>query len=242
VAESTAALTVMELAHYTNVKLHLYHCTFPRVFELVQYYKNQGTNVTAETCTHYLTLSENDMERLKAKGKINPPLRTESDKNSLWELLQHDQIDMVTSDHAPWTIDKKQAEDIFVNSSGAPGVEALLPLLYSEGVAKGRISLLQMIKVLSENPAKRFGLDHRKGKLEVGYDADLVILDPSQKWILDETRMHSTADWSPYNGTKINGKITQTFVRGKEVYNGHVIGQPGDGKFIHAFDEKEVLI
>ncbi|WP_245797981.1 dihydroorotase [Domibacillus mangrovi] len=240
VAESTAALTVMELAHYTNVKLHLYHCTFPRIFNLMEYYKSQGTNVTAETCTHYLTLSEEDMPELKAKAKINPPLRSREDMDVLWEMLAKDKIDMVTSDHAPWTLDKKQAENIFENSSGAPGVEALLPVLYSEGFARGRISLLQLVKVLSENPANCFGLGHRKGKIAVGYDADLVILNPDEAWTLDETKMHSAAGWSPYHGMEMCGKIKKTFVRGKEVFNEDVTGQPGDGSFIPAVHTREV--
>lgn len=240
VAESTAALTVLELAHYSNVKLHLYHCTFPRVFKLVDNFKKEGTNVTAETCTHYLTLCDEDMNTLKAKAKINPPLRSREDMKSLWEMLARDEIDMVTSDHAPWTIDQKQANNIFENSSGAPGVEVLLPILYSEGVAKGKISLSQLIKVLSENPANRFGLGHRKGKIEVGYDADLVILDPNENWILDETLMHSSAGWSPYHGMEMHGKIKKTFVRGKEVFNNAVTGKPGDGTFISAVHTREV--
>ncbi|WP_172371661.1 dihydroorotase [Sporosarcina jiandibaonis] len=240
VAESTAVLTVMELAHYTNVKLHLYHCTFQRIFELVDYYKQHGTDVTAETCTHYLTLSEDDMDRVKAKGKINPPLRLEADKSDLWELISQGRIDMITSDHAPWEINRKQADNIFENSSGAPGVEVLLPILYSEGVAKGKISLLQLIKVLSENPANRFGLGHRKGKIEMGYDADFVILDPKEKWVIDETNMQSTAGWSLYNGMEIHGKIKRTFVRGKEVYNGKVVEKVGHGQFIRAIHGSEI--
>lgn len=234
VAESTAALTVLELAHFTKAKLHIHHSTFPRVFELVDYYKNEGTNATAETCTHYLVLNENDMGRLKAKGKINPPLRSEKDMMQLWNLLACDKIDMVTSDHAPWPIDRKQADNIFDNSSGAPGVEVLLPILFSEGVSKGRISVLQLAKVLCENPAKRFGLGHRKGKLEVGYDADFVVLNPTEKWTLDEVDMHSNAGWSPYHRMELHGKVKRTFVRGQEVYNGKVIGEKGDGSFIPA--------
>lgn len=240
VAESTAALTVLELAHYSNVKLHLYHCTFPRVFELVDYFKKNGTNVTAETCTHYLLFSEDDMHELKAKAKINPPLRGKDDVATLWEMLALNQIDMVTSDHAPWTLDKKQAENIFENSSGAPGVEVLLPILFSEGVAKGKISILQLAQLLSENPAKRFGLGHRKGKIEIGYDADLVIINPEEKWTLDETKMYSSAGWSPYNEMELRGKIKKTFVRGKEVFNEKVIGLPGDGTYISALHKREV--
>ena len=118
--------------------MHFHHSTFSRVFELVESYRNEGTDATAETCTHYLVLNENDMDRLKAKGKINPPLRTEEDMMQLWDLLAKGKIDMVTSDHAPWTIDRKQADNIFENSSGAPGVEVLLPILFSEGVAKAK--------------------------------------------------------------------------------------------------------
>ena len=93
---------------------------------------------------------------------------------------------MVTSNHAPWLLHVKSNDNIFANSSGAPGVEALFPILYSQGVAKGRISVLQLAKVLAENPAKRFGLGHRKGKLAVGYDADFIIVDPEEVSYLDE--------------------------------------------------------
>lgn len=234
VAESTAVLTALELAYWTGVHLHIYHCTFPRIFELVQWFRQQGTKVTAETCTHYLILSEEDMPSLHARGKINPPLRTKEDVEQLWIQLSQGMIDLVTSDHAPWTIDRKNHADIFQNSSGAPGVETLLPLLYSEGVAKGRISMLTLVHLLSENPAKTFGLSHCKGRIEEGMDADLVVLDPNQSWVLNESELHSHAGWSPYHGFTVQGKIINTFVRGKLVYDGTVIGNPGDGKFIHA--------
>jgi allantoinase len=234
VSESTAALTAMELAHYTGVKLHLYHATFPRVFELADYYRSRGTKVTAETCTHYLTLNEESMLSLKAKGKINPPLRTGNDADQLWKLISQGVVDMITSDHAPWTMDKKSHPDIFKNASGAPGVENLLPMIYSEGVAKGRITILDLVRLLSEKPAATFGLDYCKGKIKEGMDADFVILDPNQSCILNEETLHSSAGWSPYNGWKLQGKITHTFVRGKMVYNGEVIGVPGDGQFVGA--------
>lgn len=237
VAESTAALTILELAHETGAKVHLHHSTFGRIFELVEAFQESGTDATAETCTHYLVFSDADMENLGAKGKINPPLRNRNDVDDLWKLLSAGKIDMVTSDHAPWQIDKKQSRNIFDNSSGAPGVEVLLPILYSEGVAKGRISLLQLIKVLCENPANRFGMGHRKGKLAIGYDADIVVLNPSVEWEMDETAMQSNAGWSPYNGMRIHGKVEKTIVRGKEIYNGEVVGKKGDGIFIPAIHQ-----
>lgn len=234
-AESIAVLTAMELAYWTGVHLHIYHCTFPRIFELVEYFKGMGTNITAETCTHYLTLTEEDMLTLKAKAKINPPLRSKEDADGLWKQLKNGMIDIVTSDHAPWTIDKKNRSNIFENASGAPGVEVLLPILYGEGVAKGKISIIDLVNLLSKKPAEIFGLSSQKGKLEKGMDADIVVLDPNQSWILDETKQHSSAGWSPYHHKRMQGKITHTFVRGNLVYDGEdVVGKPGDGQFIFA--------
>jgi allantoinase len=234
ISESTAALKVMEMAYWSGVKLHLYHCTFPRIFELVNYYRSKGTQVTAETCTHYLAFEENDMLTLKAKGKINPPLRSRRDMEQLWIQMSRGMIDIVTSDHAPWLIERKSHSDIFDNASGTPGVETLLPLIYSEGVAKGRITILQLANMLSKKPASIFGLDYCKGSIEEGKDADLVIIDPMAKWVLDEKDLHSSAGWSPYHGMEMQGRLTHTLVRGKIVYNGRVVGEQGDGKFIPA--------
>ncbi|WP_042168565.1 dihydroorotase [Paenibacillus gorillae] len=235
VSESVAALTVMELAYETGVKLHLYHCTYPRIFQLAEYFRSLGARVTAETCTHYLTLSEDDMPRLKAKGKINPPLRTKQDVDGLWELAKAGTIDMITSDHAPWLLERKSDADIFNNASGAPGVENLLPVIYSEGVAKGKLSLTDLVRLLCQRPADVFGLGHRKGRLKEGYDADFVIIDPTVAWTMDEQELHSSAGWSPYNGMEMQGKVTHTFVRGTTVYEaGVVTGKPGVGQFIKA--------
>lgn len=234
-AESTAALTILEMAYQLEAKAHLHHTTFPHVFDLVEEYKDRGANVTAETCTHYLVFSDDDMDRLGAKGKINPPLRPEKDRLGLWEMLEEGKIDMVTSDHAPWPIEAKQHENIFENSSGAPGVEVLLPILYSEGVAKGRISLNRLVKLVSEYPAARFGLGHRKGKLASGYDADFVVLDPNQDAVVKAEDMHSNAGWSPYEGMQLQGKIESTYLRGKAIYDGtNVYGEKGYGKYIPA--------
>ncbi|MCL6457226.1 MAG: amidohydrolase family protein [Gorillibacterium sp.] len=238
VSESTAVLTAMELAYETGVKLHLYHCTYPRIFQLAEFFRSQGARITAETCTHYLTLSEDDMPRLQAKGKINPPLRSKEDVAGLWELAQNGRIDMITSDHAPWLIGRKTDRDIFKNSSGAPGVEHLLPVLYSEGVSKGRLTIRDLVRLLCERPAEVFGLGHRKGRIAAGWDADLVILDPTIEWVIDENKLQSSAGWSPYNNMPLQGKVTHSLVRGTLVYDGDSFGQSGHGCFIPAVHSK----
>jgi allantoinase len=109
----------------------------------------------------------------------------------------------------------------------------LLPLIYSEGVAKGKITINDLARLVSENPARRFDLFPAKGQIRPGADADLVILDPEVKWAVDESKQHSTAGWSPYNGRAMQGKIVQTLVRGETVYDGTVIVvEPGFGKFV----------
>jgi allantoinase len=233
VAESEAVLRALEFAHWTGVQLHIYHATFPRVFELVDWFRQQDVRVTAETCIHYLVLTEADLIHLGARAKVNPPLRSTEDQDGLWALCAGDEVAMVTSDHAPWTLDRKSQPNIFDNASGLPGVETLLPLLYSEGVAKGRLSIRNLVHLLAENPAKVFGLYPRKGQIRVGADADLVILDPDDEWVLDEKSLHSTAGWSPYHGRPMKGRITHTIVRGETVYDGEmIIAQPGFGQFV----------
>ena len=153
VAESEAVLKALEFAHWTCVQLHIYHATFPRVFELVAWYRQQGVHVTAETCIQYLLLTEDDLIRLGARAKVNPPLRSALEQDRLWEPCAGDMVAMVTSDHAPWTLDRKSHTNIFDNASGSPGVETLLPLLYSEGVAKGRLSIHDLVRLLAVNPA-----------------------------------------------------------------------------------------
>jgi allantoinase len=233
VAETNAVLTALEFAYWTGVQLHIYHGTFPRVFELVQAFRQQGTHVTAETCVQYLTLTEDDMERLGARAKVSPPLRSAAERDKLWGLCTAGLIDMVSSDHVPWCCDRKSRPDIFDNAAGAPGVETLVPLMYSEGVAKGRVSINDLARLLATRPAEVFGLSDRKGQIRVGYDADLTVIDPTPEWRLDETMLRSSAGWSLYHGWLIRGKVTKTIVHGQLVFeDGAVQGEPGTGRFV----------
>jgi allantoinase len=237
ISETTAVLKLLELARWTGVRLHLYHMSHPRSIHLLQRFREEKVDVTAETCPHYLLLDEEDMDRLKALGKINPPLRSREVKEEMWELLRSGYIDMVTSDHAPWPIEQKQAQDIFANPSGAPGVETLFPLLFSEGIIKRGFSPGQLAKILCEQPARRFKLYPRKGRIALGADADFAILDPSIRWTLHGREMHSTAQWTPYEEFTVQGKVVRTILRGKVIYDGkEIMARPGDGQFIPALE------
>jgi len=235
ISETLAVLKLLELARWTGVRLHLYHVSHPRSVYLLQRFQEEGVDVTLETCPHYLLLHEGDMDRIKALGKINPPLRERGATEELWELLKNGSIDMVSSDHAPWPMEKKQSPDIFDNASGAPGVEILFPLLFSEAVLKRGFSPVKLAQLLCEQPAKRFRLYPRKGYIALGADGDFAIIAPSISWTLRGSEMHSSARWTPYEGLDIRGKVVRTILRGKPIYDGkEVIGKPGQGKFIPA--------
>ncbi len=234
VAETEAVGRVLELALDAGVHVHIVHASVPRSFDLVHRYRAEGVRATAETCIQYLVLDEGAMDRLGALAKINPPLRAPEHVAALWDYLAAGRIDQVTSDHAPWARERKgNTGDIFANASGAPGVETLLPLLYHHGVAAGRISVLDLVRLLAEGPARTFGLFPRKGALVPGGDADLVVLDPAARWTVRAARLHSACGWTPYEGMELQGRVVQTFVRGRPAYeDGAVVARPGDGRFV----------
>ena len=235
VTETLAVLKLLEFARWAGCRLHLYHLSHPRSLLLLQRFYQDGLDVTTETCPHYLILNEGDMDRLKARAKINPPLRSQEAVEEMWEFLKIGFIDMVSSDHAPWPLEKKQAPDIFDNASGAPGVETLFPLMFSEGVAKRGLSPVQLARLLSENPARRFKLFPKKGRIALNTDADLAVLDPKARWNVRGEGTHSSARWSPYEGMEIQGKVVTTILRGEIVYDGkEVLAQPGYGRFVAA--------
>jgi len=235
VSETLAVLKLLELSYWTGARLHLYHMSHPRSIHLVQRFREDGVDVTTETCPHYLILNEEEMHRLKALAKINPPLRSPEAMEEMWELLKSGGLDMVTSDHAPWPMDRKQAPDIFDNASGAPGVETLFPLMFSEGVIKRGLSPVKLAQILCEQPARRFQLYPRKGHIAMGADADFAILDPAIRWTIHGSEMHSSARWTPYEGMTVQGKVVRTILRGKVIFNGReVTARAGDGCFIPA--------
>lgn len=234
VSETTSVALGLEVAAAADVRFHIFHASLPDTVTLVTEKAAHGLDATLETCPHYLVLTEDDMGRLGPFGKINPPLRTADHAAGMWAALADGRIDMVTSDHAPWPLSKKGFPEIFDNASGAPGVQTLVPIVVGAGYFEGRLSLLRTAAVLATNPARAFGIDHRKGAIAVGLDADFVVIDPAGTTEIDEMRMYSTATWSPYSGMSFPGLIHSTIVRGEEVYTdaAGLIAEPGDGVFI----------
>jgi allantoinase len=241
IAEVEATLRACEFAREAGVRLHVHHVTHPRCLELAARYRADGLRVTTETCPHYLLLCVDDMDRLKAYGKINPPLRERAEVEGLWADLAAGRIDIVASDHAPWPPSEKDKSDIFANASGCPGLQTMVPLLYSEGVARGRIGLGRFVEVLCQNPARIFDLPAGKGSLRPGADADVILFDPRRRWTVREDQMLSNAKWTPFAGMAVQGAVVATLVRGAFAYReGALLAKPGDGRFVPAATPESV--
>ncbi|MDR0622856.1 MAG: dihydropyrimidinase [Treponema sp.] len=200
--------------------------------------KGGQKNLYAETCPQYLLLDDSRYRLPGIEGLkyiMCPPLRTPEDRESLWRGLEGD-IDTAATDHCPFLFESQKImgkDNYTLCPSGAPGVEERIPLLFSEGVGKKRISLRRFTELCCTNPAKIFGLYPRKGVIREGADADLVIIDPGKKVTLGKQTIHGRADYSAYEGVELTGYPVCTISRGEVILRDEVFyGKPGRGKFI----------
>jgi len=236
VVEIETAAKILLFAEKIGTKVEICHISTPEVVELVNRAKSKGVYAIAETCPHYLFLNENVLEKVGVFAKCNPPLRSEEERLKMWEFVNNGGIDIIGSDHAPYTKEEKEkgSEDIFTPPAGFPGLSTRLPLLFT-AVKEGKIRLDKMVELICENPAKIFGLYPQKGTIAVGSDADFVIFDPDKKDIISKDKMFTKCRDSAlvYDGWEVYGKPEKTIVRGKIVFdNGEIIVSPGYGEII----------
>ncbi|MEA2632576.1 MAG: dihydropyrimidinase, partial [Chloroflexota bacterium] len=239
--EAVATARALAFARMAEAPVHVVHLSSAAALQEVRLAKAVGVRVTAETCPHYLVLTADrydDPDPISAaRYLISPPLRTPADRDALWTGLADGSLDLVATDHVPDRLDKEKAaaaKGVPFNeiSNGAPGIETLLSIVYSEGVAKGRITLERMVDLLATTPARRFGLA-RKGALEVGRDADIVTFDPVARRTIRAADLHHTSDYTPYEGLEVTGAVRSVFVRGHAVVrDGAFVGRRGHGAFI----------
>lgn len=222
-AEAAATRRAIELARRAEAPLYIVHLSCEGALEAVAEAKARGEPVYAETCPHYLTftseLYDDPDEAEVIKRVISPPLRSQTDVDALWQGLRDGILDTVASDHVPdrLAVEKHLPAPPFPQvSNGGPGIETLLSVVYSEGVARGRISLARMVELLSTTPARLFGLDS-KGAIEVGRDADLVLFDPAVRRTIRQADLHHTSDYTPYEGMAVSGAIRTVLLRGAPV-------------------------
>lgn len=236
-AETEAVRKIIQLAEDAAATVYIAHVSTAGACQAIAEANARGQTVLAETCPHYLLLDNSIYDGIDVQKFImTPPLRGKDDQQALWEGLQQGTFQVVATDHCAYSLEQKsKGQTCFDTLPGIPGSETLLPLLYSEGVAKGKISLPKLVELLAENPAKIFGLYPRKGCVAPGSDADLVVLNPHTETTLSAKSLHSAAGYTPYEGWKIKGRIEKTLLRGQVVYqDGRFLGSKGGGRFIPA--------
>ncbi|HET7026790.1 MAG TPA: dihydropyrimidinase [Candidatus Limnocylindrales bacterium] len=237
-AEAVATQRAMAFARQADAPVHVVHLSSAAALEQVRAAKASGVRAYAETCPHYLAEtsarydgSEDDAIRFL----ISPPLRSAADQDALWDGLADGSLDVVATDHVPdrLSVEKRRPAPPFPQiSNGAPGIETLLSIVWSEGVARGRLTPERAVDLLATTPARRFGL-RTKGAIEVGRDADLVLFDPTERRVIRAVDLHHTSDYTPYEGRGVRGAVRSVFVRGRAVVrDGTFVGERGFGRFV----------
>lgn len=245
VCELEAVERVILLARYAGTPLYIFHLSSGLGLEAVRRARALGQQVFTETCPHYLTMTTE-----KYCGKdghlyiMSPPLREESDQDALWGGLADGSIAAIGSDNCTYSRAEKEMflerdssgrliPDFTKVVNGVTGVEERLAILLEDGVRKGRISLNKLVEITSCNPARIFGLFPRKGTIQAGSDADLVLVDPDVTWELSERNLHYGLDYSVYTGKQVTGKPVMTIARGQVIVEaGEFTGSRGSGEFL----------
>lgn len=216
--EVDAISQVIKIArNYPTLRLHIVHLASAKALPLLREAQASGAKITAETCFHYLTFQSDEIPEQGTQYKCCPPIRSESNREALWEAIKDGTITTVVSDHSPCTPKLKEGD--FLTAWG--GVSALglgLQILWTEASKRG-FSIADISRLTSENTAKQVQLYPRKGSLSVGSDADLVIWDPEDSWTVTLDDLHFKNKISPYLGRELKGRVKETWLRGEKVWS-----------------------
>jgi len=243
IAEREAVNRIVALAEALDVPIQVFHVSGAQSAEEIARAQARGLKVWGETCVHYLTLVAEDLNLPGFEGAklvFGPPARTKDDQEALWDYMRRGIIEVISSDHAPTRYDDPKGKKFAGEDgpftqipNGIPGLAARLPVLFTEGVTKGRIDPPTFVRLVSTNPAKLVGLHPKKGAIAPGSDADVVIWDPAKSVTLTNERMHHGGDYTPYEGYQATGYPIRVLVRGVTVFQDEkVVGKAGHGKYL----------
>lgn len=237
--EAEATGRAIRLAGHVGRPLYVVHVSCREALAEVQRARDDGSDVTAETCTHYLALTREALDRpgLEGAGFVcSPPLREEADHEALFAALRHRALEIVSSDHCPYNLDGQKslgAEDFSLIPNGLPGIEHRLALLHELGVRRGRLTMPQLVSVAATRPAQVFGLAPHKGSLDPGADADIVIFDPDRESTLGRATHTMNVDYDPYEGWTVRGAPRVVLSRGEAIVrDGRLVASPGRGEYV----------
>jgi allantoinase len=230
-AEAEAVNRALFMARELGARLHVVHCSTAQGVALVQAAKKAGQAVTVETCPQYLVLDASIFGKMGNFAKVAPPIRDRQNVEEMWQLLAQGQIDNVSSDHVPFPPDFKEGKTIWEAAAGAPVIQTMFPVLLAEGVNRGRITLPRLVRVMSEGPARAFGLYPKKGCATIGADADFALFRLGNETTIRAKDLVGTV-WTLFEGMSAVYPET-TIVRGKVIAEqGEIIGQPGYGQMV----------
>ncbi len=241
--EREATHRAISLAQLVDVPIMIVHVSNGESMEQIRWAQSRGLKVFGETCPQYLVLTEKDLDGLNMEGAkyvCSPPPRDEASQKACWLGLETGVFQVYSSDHCPFRYDSQQGKLVPKGRTsfqwvpnGIPGVETRLPILFSEGVVKGRISLNQFVALTATNHAKMYGLHPQKGTIAIGADADIAIWDPERKVTIRQEILHHGSDYTPYEGIKVTGWPVTTIVRGKTVVrDGALVGSRSAGQHV----------
>lgn len=232
-AESEAIYRALSLAEIAGCDCYIVHVSSAQSLEVIREFRGRGRiQVWAETCPHYLLLTEADLESKAGLAKISPPLRRAEDVSALWSAVEAGEIDVIASDCSGQKMDPKMVENIFDAPFGIPGVEHMLPLIWHHAVNERKLDPSIVADKMSDGPARAFGLTG-KGRIAQGYDADLVLMDPNAEWTISAERQHGNSDYSLYEGWKVRGRPLHSIRGGMPLLeDGELVKEAPPGRYL----------
>jgi allantoinase len=233
-AEDEAVGLMIALCRETGARIHIVHHSSSDSLPLLRAARNEGMPITVETCPHYLTFAAEDIADGSTHFKCCPPVRERENREKLWDAIRDGTIDMVVSDHSPCTpqLKKRESGDFMDAWGGISALQFSLPVMWTNFRARG-FDLADIVRFMSEAPAKLAGLEKRKGRIAAGYDADLVVWDPDEKFVLRPELIQHRHKLTPYAGMELYGSVRATYVGGQEAY--------GNGRFANTIFGKLIV-
>ncbi|HMC02229.1 MAG TPA: allantoinase AllB [Flavobacteriaceae bacterium] len=231
--ETNAIDLALDIQERFDIKVHIVHLSASEGIERIKNRKEKTDKLTVETCPHYLYFNAENIPDSSPIYKCAPPIREQSNNDKLWNYLLDDGFNFLASDHSPAPPKIKQLEsgDFFKAWGGISGLQFTLPILFSEGKKRG-LSLERLIPLLTQNPAEFLGLDYKKGKLEKGFDADIIVWDDNASFQIMKESIHHKHKATPYLNETLFGKVIHTFVNGEQVVENSKLKTLQQGKIL----------
>jgi allantoinase len=219
---------MITLSRTFGTRVHIVHHSSADALPMLAAAKAEGLKITAETCPHYLSFAAEDIPDGATEFKCCPPIRERENREQLWSALANDTLDMIVSDHSPCPPSMKLRDtgNFLAAWGGISSLQLRLPIIWTEAQRRGH-SIQDVARWLCSAPARLVGLDGRKGLIKAGYDADLVVWNPTKQFDVDSDMLHHRHKLTPYQGLLLQGLVEKTFLRGEKIYDdGEFVGQP----------------